>query len=45
LGSPYDPCKESSIEAERLKEGIWMAESAIVAMKRVMTVEQRAGRE
>jgi RNA-directed DNA polymerase len=45
LGSPYLPCKESSIEAERWKEGIWMAESATVAMKRVMTAEQRAGRE
>lgn len=27
-----------------LRTGLWMAESAVVAMKRVMTVEQRAGR-
>jgi hypothetical protein len=33
------------MEAERWKEGVWMAESAIVAMKRVMTVKRRAGRE
>jgi retron-type reverse transcriptase len=45
LGSPYLPCKESSIEAERRKEGLWMAESAVVVMKRVMIVEPRAGRE
>jgi hypothetical protein len=33
------------MKIERSKEGIWMAESAIVAMKRVMTEEQRVGRE
>lgn len=32
------------MEAERLKEDRWMAESAIVVMKRVMIVERRAGR-
>jgi hypothetical protein len=36
---------ESSIETERWKEGVWMAESTIVVGKRVMSVEQRVDRE
>ena len=41
----HNPLQGSSIEVERQKEGAWMAESAIVAIKRLILVEPRAGRK
>jgi hypothetical protein len=40
-GKQYEEHKRLSREA--LKKDLWMTESVVVAMKRVMIVEQRAG--
>ncbi len=49
LGKSIISCKEAVFEVqvpkhEALEKGWWMAESIVVAVKRVMTVEPRVGR-